>query len=40
MSAEKRVRDLLASQVTMRVASQNWKLGDLVSSLEQQLMTG
>jgi chromosomal replication initiator protein len=40
MSAEKRVRDLLASQVTMRVAAQNWKLGDLVSSLEQQLMTG
>ena len=40
MSAEKRVRDLLASQVTLRVAAQNWKLGDLVSSLEQQLLTG
>jgi chromosomal replication initiator protein len=40
MSAEKRVRDLLVSQVTLRVAAQNWKLGDLVSSLEQQLLTG
>lgn len=40
MSAEKRVRELLASQVTFRVASQSWKLGDLVSSLEQQLLTG
>jgi chromosomal replication initiator protein len=40
MSAEKRVRDLLASQVTVRVAAQSWKLGDLMSSLEQQLLTG
>ncbi|HUE15409.1 MAG TPA: chromosomal replication initiator protein DnaA [Planctomycetaceae bacterium] len=40
MSAEKRVRDLLTSQVSFRVAAQSWKLGDLVSSLEQQLLTG
>lgn len=40
MSAEKRVRSLLDSQVTFRVAAQNWKLGDVVSSLEQQLLTG
>jgi len=40
MSAEKRVRDQLASEVTIRVAAQSWKLGDLLSSLEQQLMTG
>jgi chromosomal replication initiator protein len=40
MSAEKRVRDQLASQITVRVAAQNWQLGELLSSLEQQLMTG
>jgi chromosomal replication initiator protein len=40
MSAEKRVRELLTSQATLRIASQTWALGDLVGSLEQQLMTG
>ena len=40
MSAEKRVLELLKSQATMRVATQNWNLGDLVGSLEQQLLTG
>ena len=40
MSAEKRVRELLTSQATLRIAAQTWKLGDLVGSLEQQLMTG
>jgi chromosomal replication initiator protein len=40
MSAEKRIRELLTSQATLRVASQTWQLGDLVGSLEQQLMTG
>jgi chromosomal replication initiator protein len=40
MSAEKRVLELLRTQATFRVAAQNWKLSDLVGSLEQQLMTG
>jgi chromosomal replication initiator protein len=40
MSAEKRVRDLLASNATVRAGNQEWKLGDLVASLEQQLQTG
>jgi chromosomal replication initiator protein len=40
MSAEKRVLELLKSQATLRVATQNWDLGDLVGSLEQQLLTG
>jgi chromosomal replication initiator protein len=40
MSAEKRVRDLLASNATVRAGNQEWKLGDLVASLEQQLLTG
>ena len=40
MSAEKRVRHLLTSQESLRVAAQNWKMADLVSSLEQQLLTG
>lgn len=40
MSAEKRVRELLTSQATFRIAAQTWKLGDLVGSLEQQLLTG
>lgn len=40
MSAEKRVRNLLESETTVRVAAQSWKFGDLVSSLEQQLLCG
>jgi chromosomal replication initiator protein len=40
MSAEKRVRTMLDSQTTFRIAAQSWKLGDLVGSLEQQLLTG
>ena len=40
MSAEKRVCEMLKSQVPMRVASQSWNLPDLMSSLEQQLLTG
>lgn len=40
MSAEKRVRKMLASDTSLRVAAQTWKISDLVKSLEQQLMTG
>ncbi len=40
ISAEKRVREQLSSETTIRVASQSWKLADLLSSLEQQLLTG
>jgi len=40
MSAEKRVRNLLAAEATVRAGSQEWKLGDLLASLEQQLLTG
>ncbi len=40
MSAEKRVRTLLASDATVRAGTQEWKLGDLLVSLEQQLLTG
>jgi chromosomal replication initiator protein len=40
MSAEKRVRTMLDSQATFRIAAQSWKLGELVGSLEQQLLTG
>ena len=40
MSAEKRVREMLASEATVRVSAQTWKLGDLMSSLEQQLLVG
>jgi chromosomal replication initiator protein len=40
MSAEKRVRELLESDATVRAGTQEWKLGDLLASLEQQLLTG
>jgi chromosomal replication initiator protein len=40
MSAEKRVRTLLEADATVRAGSQEWKLGDLLASLEQQLLTG
>jgi len=40
MSAEKRVRNLLESETIVRVAAQSWKFGDLVNSLEQQLLCG
>jgi len=40
MSAEKRVRTLLEGDATVRAGSQEWKLGDLLASLEQQLLTG
>jgi chromosomal replication initiator protein len=40
MSAEKRVRTLLEADATVRAGSQDWKLGDLLASLEQQLLTG
>jgi chromosomal replication initiator protein len=40
MSAEKRVRSLLESDATVRAGAQEWKLGDLLASLEQQLLTG
>src|SRR5580704_3560892 len=40
MSAEKRVRSLLEADATVRAGTQDWKLGDLLASLEQQLLTG
>lgn len=40
VSAEKRVRRMIDAGTTLRVASQNWRLGDLMTSLEQQLLTG
>ncbi len=40
MSAEKRVRSLLEADATVKAGSQEWKLGDLLASLEQQLLTG
>ncbi len=40
MSAEKRVRDMLEADATVRAGTQEWKLGDLLASLEQQLLTG
>jgi chromosomal replication initiator protein len=40
MSAEKRVRELLEADATVRAGTQEWKLGDLLASLEQQLLTG
>jgi chromosomal replication initiator protein len=40
MSAEKRILKMLAAQATVRVAAQSWKLGDVMSSLEQQLRCG
>jgi chromosomal replication initiator protein len=40
MSAEKRVRSLLEANATVKAGTQEWKLGDLLASLEQQLLTG
>ena len=40
MSAEKRVRSLLEANATVKAGNQDWKLGDLLASLEQQLLTG
>jgi chromosomal replication initiator protein len=40
MSAEKRVRSLLEADAIVRAGTQEWKLGDLLTSLEQQLLTG
>ncbi len=40
MSAEKRVRFLLEANATVKAGNQDWKLGDLLASLEQQLLTG
>jgi chromosomal replication initiator protein len=40
MSAEKRVRSLLEADATVKAGTQEWKLGDLLASLEQQLQTG
>ncbi len=38
LSAEKRVRRWLAEGATVQVASQNWKLADLLATLEERLL--
>lgn len=40
ISAEKKINEWLAVGSTFRVASQTWRIADLVQSLEQQLLAG
>lgn len=40
MSAERKVQQWLEQNETIRVASQTWSIGEIVQTLEQQLMAG
>lgn len=40
MSAERKVQGWLEENATVRIAAQNWTIGEIVSTLEQQLLAG
>jgi chromosomal replication initiator protein len=40
MSAERKVQQWLSDNASVRIASQSWTIGEIVSTLEQQLLAG
>jgi chromosomal replication initiator protein len=40
MSAERKVQGWLEENASVRIASQDWTIGEIVSTLEQQLLAG
>jgi chromosomal replication initiator protein len=40
MSAERKVQQWLDENSTIQVASQKWSIGEILSTLEQQLLAG